>query len=229
MANPRLRIDLEKIVHNTRRALAIGREHGFQVMGVTKGAAGLPAVAEAMLAGGAEALGDSRLDNIERMRRAGIHAHMTLLRSPGPSDIRRTVELADASLNVDSEVVAALSQEACSHHKTHEVVLMVDLDTGREGFAPEQVPTACREAASLPGIRLLGIGAYFHLGSDSVSVLPPSRLAMVMERTGRTSASSGSGVPRWQPLNAAPKATARPIHATRATDDVPIRFPPCLF
>lgn len=167
MANLRLRIDLEKIAHNTRRALAIGREHGFQVMGVTKGAAGLPAVAEAMLAGGVKALGDSRLDNIERMRKAGIHTHMTLLRSPGPSDIRRTVELADASLNADSEVVEALSQEACAHYKTHEVVLMVDLDTGREGLAPGRVPDACRKAASLPGIRLLGIGAYFHLASDS--------------------------------------------------------------
>ncbi|MCK7512233.1 MAG: hypothetical protein MZV70_54775 [Desulfobacterales bacterium] len=34
--------------------LAISRAHGVEVMGVTKGAAGLPEVAKAMLAGGIE-------------------------------------------------------------------------------------------------------------------------------------------------------------------------------
>jgi ornithine racemase len=165
MSNPRLRVDLEKIAHNTRRTLAISRERGFEVMGVTKGAAGLPEVARAMLAGGIERLGDSRLDNIARLRAARIQAHTTLLRSPGPSDIGRTIELADASLNSDVEIVEALAVEARRQRKVHGVIVMVDLRTGREGLPPDRVAAACRKLQSLAGIRLQGIGAYFHMAS----------------------------------------------------------------
>jgi predicted amino acid racemase len=172
MSNPRLRIDLGKITHNARRALEIGRAHGFEVMGVTKGAAGTPKVAKAMLAGGIESLADSRLDNIARLRADGIQAPITLLRSPGPSDVARTVELADASLNSDEVIVEALSIEARMHRKIHGVILMVDLHTGREGLPPENIPAACRKLQTLPGIKLKGIGAYFHLASDSALHLP---------------------------------------------------------
>ena len=72
MSNPRLRIDLDKITHNARKTVEISRMHGLGVMGVTKGAAGMPEVAKAMLAGGIEGLADSRLDNIARLRAAGI-------------------------------------------------------------------------------------------------------------------------------------------------------------
>jgi predicted amino acid racemase len=167
MSNARLRIDLEKIVHNTRRVVAISHQHGLRVMGVTKGTAGLPEVAKAMLAGGIETLGDSRLDNIARLRAAGIRTHTTLLRSPGPSDAARTIELADASLNSDMEIVEALSIEARMQRKIHGVILMIDLQTGREGLPPDRLAAACRKLRSLPGILFQGIGAYFHMASDS--------------------------------------------------------------
>ena len=167
MANPRLRIDLAKITHNARRTAEVARGHGVEVMGVTKGAAGFPEVARAMLAGGIESLADSRLDNIARLRAAGIQAPVTLLRSPGPSDVSRTVELADASLNSDVEIIEALSIEARTHRKIHGVILMVELHTGREGLPPDRVPAACRRLHSLAGIKFQGIGAYFHLTSSS--------------------------------------------------------------
>lgn len=167
MSNPRLRIDLGKITHNARRALEIGRAQGVEIMGVTKGVAGMPAVARAMLAGGIESLADSRLDNIARLRAGGIQAPITLLRSPGPSDIVRTVALADASLNCDVAIVEALSIEARVQRKVHGVILMVDFRTGREGLPPEKVLAACRKLQSLAGIQLQGIGAYFHLASDN--------------------------------------------------------------
>ncbi len=167
MSNPRLRIDLQKITHNARLALEIGRAHGVEIMGVTKGVAGMPAVARAMLAGGIGSLADSRLDNIARLRVDGIQAPITLLRSPGPSDVVRTVALADASLNSDMGIVEALSIEARLQRKIHGVILMVDFHTGREGLPPEKVLAACRKMQSLTGIELQGIGAYFHLASDN--------------------------------------------------------------
>ena len=54
------------------------------VVAVTKVTCGSPEVARAMLAGGAQALGESRLENAERLRAAGIVAPIWLLRSPTP-------------------------------------------------------------------------------------------------------------------------------------------------
>jgi predicted amino acid racemase len=167
MSNPRLRIDLAKITQNAFKAVEVSRGRGIEVTGVTKGAAGLPEVAKAMLAGGIERLADSRLDNIARLRAAGIQVPITLLRSPGPRDVSRTIELADASLNSEVEILEALSVEARVRRKVHGVVLMVDLHTGREGLPPEAVPAACRKLQSLSGIQLQGLGAYFHLATGS--------------------------------------------------------------
>jgi predicted amino acid racemase len=77
------------------------------------------------------------------------------------------VELAEASLNSDVVIVEALAIEARMQRKIHGAILMVDLQTGREGLPPEKIPAACRKLQSLPGIQLKGVGAYFHLASDS--------------------------------------------------------------
>ena len=161
MSNPRLRIDLARITHNARKTVDMARSHGVEVTGVTKGVAGNAEVARAMLAGGIQTLADSRLDNIARLRSAGIEAPVMLLRSPGPSDVSRTVALADVSLNAGMAIMEALSSEASARHKVHGVILMVDLHTGREGLPVDQVPAACGRLRELPGVQLQGIGAYY--------------------------------------------------------------------
>lgn len=167
MSKPRLLIDTERITVNARKVVEIGQRHRIDVMGVTKGAAGDPVVARAMLAGGIGRLGDSRLENVERLRAAGIDAPITLLRSPAPADLSETVRLADASLHSDVEVIEALSFEARTQRKTHGVTIMVDLHTGREGLPPERVAAVCRRVQALPGVRLDGLGAYFHMTSPA--------------------------------------------------------------
>ena len=165
MSKPRLLIDPERITVNARKVVETGRRHGIEVMGVTKGVAGDPVVARAMLAGGIACLGDSRLENIDRMRAAGIDAPITLLRSPAPSDLSEVVRLADASLHSSADVIEALSIEARLQGKPHGVTIMVDLHTGREGLPPDRVPAVCRRVQALPGVRFDGLGAYFHMAS----------------------------------------------------------------
>lgn len=166
MAPVCLTIDLNKITDNACKTLVICRPFGLEVVGVTKGVCGLPPVARAMLAGGIETIGDSRLDNIARMREAGIHVPMVLLRAPALSEVARCITLADTSLNTDLGVLRALSAEAARAGKSHAVILMADLDTGREGFAPEELPAVCREVSALEGLVLRGLGAYFGYRSD---------------------------------------------------------------
>ena len=162
----RLTVDLPKITHNASEAVSMCRRFGIDVVGVVKGACGDAFIAQAMLDGGVQTLGDARLDNVSWLRDAGIRAPIVLIRSPAPREVEACVELADASLNADLSVIRALSAAAGRMGRTHGVMPMVDLDTGREGFAPEEVSEVCREVAGLDGLTLRGLGMYFGRGSE---------------------------------------------------------------
>jgi ornithine racemase len=62
-------VDLGKVRDNARRVVT--HLPGIDVVAVTKVTCGSPDVGAAMLAGGAVALGESRLENAERLRAAG--------------------------------------------------------------------------------------------------------------------------------------------------------------
>ncbi|MBV1687743.1 alanine/ornithine racemase family PLP-dependent enzyme [Novosphingobium sp. G106] len=159
MSAPRLEIDLAKISANARALVERLKERGIAVTGVTKAALGCPVIASALLDAGVSGIGDSRIENIERMRAAlGEGPRMTLLRSPMLSQVERVVRSADISFNTELAVVRALSDAARLTHRTHGVVLMVELGDLREGIMPEALLATAREVAAMPNIVLKGIG-----------------------------------------------------------------------
>jgi ornithine racemase len=149
-------IDLPKIAQNSHsltRLLA-----GVDVVGVTKVTGGSPAVARALLAGGATELADSRLVNIARMRAHGVEARYWLLRAPSPQQADEVVKLADVSLESEMRTVRALSEAATRAGADHGVVCMVDVGDLREGvLSPDLVPFV-ELCDALPGIHVEGIG-----------------------------------------------------------------------
>jgi len=158
MRTPYLSIDLDKVEHNARTLVNLGRMHGVTIAGVTKGTLGSPEVAKAMRRGGVQWLGDSRLENIERMRNAGIRGPFLLMRSPQLSEVERTVSLAEVSLNTEYEVIHALSEAALKQGVVHNILLMVDLGDLREGLWPEELLPLVLEVTRMRGIRILGLG-----------------------------------------------------------------------
>ena len=154
-----LTIDLDKIEHNARVIVGLCKRHGIEVSGVTKGVCGCPDVAGAMLRGGIRAIGDSRLENIARLKTAGIDTYYTLLRVPPLSAAEEVVASVDLSLNSEFVVIEALSRAAGQLGKVHDVMLMVDLGDLREGILPRDVLPFAQRTCSLPGIRLKGLGA----------------------------------------------------------------------
>ena len=132
---------------------------GISVTGVTKATLGLPAVAGALLSAGVRALGDSRIENIEAMRRAQVAASMTLLRAPMLSQVARVVAHADVSFNTGIDTIRALSFAAQATGRRHGVVLMVELGDLREGIMPGDLEQAARETLRFPNIVFRGIGA----------------------------------------------------------------------
>jgi predicted amino acid racemase len=156
---PYLSIDLAKIEQNARTIVELCARHGIDVTGVTKATCGSPEVARAMLRGGCRSIGDSRIANLQRMQAAGVDASYMLLRIPPLSRVEEVVSIADISLNSELRVLGALSEAAAREGRVHDVVVMVDLGDLREGVWPDDVVPFVRRVLTLPGIRLVGLGA----------------------------------------------------------------------
>lgn len=158
MTTPRIEIDLDKIHHNVytlRRRLACC---GIAVTGVTKAFLGSSEIASTFVRAGLHSLGDSRIENIMAMRKAGVTASMTLIRAPLLSKLPEVVLHADISFNTEIETIRKLSALAKALNRTHGIVLMVELGDLREGIMPEHLEAVVRETNRLPSIVLKGIG-----------------------------------------------------------------------
>jgi ornithine racemase len=155
---PRLEIHLDRIHHNARELVRRLGPRGISVTGITKATLGSPEVARELLRAGVTAIGESRIENIESMHRAGLSAPMVLIRTPMPSQADRVVAHADVSLNTELDVIDRLSVAAGRQHRTHGVVLMVELGDLREGILPGDAEAVVRRTLRLPHIALHGIG-----------------------------------------------------------------------
>ncbi|MBW0114200.1 alanine/ornithine racemase family PLP-dependent enzyme [Pseudonocardia abyssalis] len=156
MTAPRIEADLDKVEQNTRILVDRLAVAGIRVTGVTKAVLGSPAVAAAMLRGGACGLGDSRVPNLARL--AGLGTSRTLIRSPMLSQVGRVVLVSDISLNTEAVVLAALDRAAFRERRTHGIILMIELGDLREGIAVADVPEAVRAVLGHPSLRLVGLG-----------------------------------------------------------------------
>jgi predicted amino acid racemase len=150
MTAPRVEIDLDKICHNARTLVQRLDDRGISVTAITKATLGSREIAGALLQAGVDALGDSRIENIEAMRRADVPASMTLIRSPMLSQASRVVTHADVSFNTELDTISKLSSFAQRARRTHGIVLMVELGDLREGIMPDDLENAVRETLHFP-------------------------------------------------------------------------------
>lgn len=157
-ANPGLLIDLQKITANSRVIVQKCASHGINVAAVTKAVCGDPKVGRAMLEGGAAALADARIQNIKRLRQAGVTEPVMLLRSPMLSEIEDVVKYSSLSLNSEPEVMDRLSECALDYATRHEVIIMIDVGEIREGILPADIFKTAEQIKALKGIRVIGAG-----------------------------------------------------------------------
>ncbi len=185
MSTPRLEIRLDHLAHNTRTLVGRLRARGIEVCAVTKAILGCPAIAQVLLDAGATMLGESRIENVESLRRAGITAEIMLVRSPMLSQVERVVTHADVSLNSEISVIEALSGAAVQLGIRHGVVLMVELGDLREGILPDDLAAVARLVVGLPGVEVVGVGANLACQNgiipDSTNMEELERLASAVE------------------------------------------------
>jgi len=154
-------------------------------MGVTKAVLGEPSIAKAMIQGGVKFIADSRIENIQKMKSAGISTQFVLLRTP-LSQAESIVKNADISLNTEVETLKKLSYHAKGQNKIHQVIIMVELGDLREGILPCDLPQLVRKTLSLPHIKIIGIGCnlacYGGIKPDDKNMRELSELVDLIEK-----------------------------------------------
>lgn len=184
MSGPYVTIDLKKIEENARVIASLCSHYGIKVTGVTKVTCGMPQVAAAMIRGGVSGIGESRMENIRRLKVSGILSTtdvntrstdrdsrkgkrgiiqkekipIMLLRIPPLSLVDEIVTSVDISLNSELSVIKGLSDAAERRGLVHDIILMVDLGDLREGIWPDDLIPTVKEVVSVSGVRIVGIG-----------------------------------------------------------------------
>ncbi|AKL95202.1 ornithine racemase [Clostridium aceticum] len=155
--NPRIEIDYNKLKYNTATIVEQCRKQDIHVVAVTKGFCAIPQIAQAIFEGGVKYFGDSRLENLIKLKDFPIEK--ILLRLPMISQAEAVVKHADISLNSEIETIKTLNQYAKKAHKLHKIVLMLDLGDLREGiFHKEEIDTVCDLLKEMTNIKVVGIG-----------------------------------------------------------------------
>jgi predicted amino acid racemase len=160
MNYPCLKIYPDRIYHNSRIVKLRCSQSGISVVGVTKGVLGDTVIAEAMRSSGIKTLGDSRLENLERLRNFyGKNQELMMLRSPMPDEIERLVEICDISLNTSLKTVKLIEGTCIKKNIKHRIIVMVETDDKREGLPPGDVVGFCSQVVkNCRAVELYGLG-----------------------------------------------------------------------
>lgn len=161
MRYPAITVDLDKLTANAALLVKLCQASGLSVMGVSKAFCAAPKLAQALLDGGISWLGDSRIQNLSKLRAAGCKAPLCLLRLPMLSEVDEVVRVAQMSQVSELATAKALSDAAQSLGQRHKITLMVDLGDLREGVWPHNILPVANAISRLPGIELYGLGANF--------------------------------------------------------------------
>ena len=169
MGLPRVLIDLNKLTHNVQRLNGRAQAAGIKLTGVVKGLAGDHRTIKAIIDGGITEIGDSRLENLERVK--GIKSvRKVMLRLPSLAQIDSVAALTDCSLNAEQESIRRL--DAAASRGIHEIILMIDLGDRREGILAEGLFELCRFCKRLQHIKVLGLGTNFACFGGAIPTAP---------------------------------------------------------
>ncbi|MBD3255651.1 MAG: alanine/ornithine racemase family PLP-dependent enzyme [Candidatus Lokiarchaeota archaeon] len=153
-----LEINLEKIKHNAEYLKNQLEHKEISIIGITKLVLGNPSIARILTKAGLNYLGDSRIGNIVRMKKAGVKAKFVLIRNPALSEIPLIIKNCDISLNTELFTIKKLSIEALKQNKIHSIIIMVEMGDLREGVMPHDLDKLVEAVLKLENIKLVGIG-----------------------------------------------------------------------
>ena len=164
---PRFVLYPNRVTENTSKVLEFCASKGVSVSAVTKGISADRRVVRALADGGCRSFSDSRVKNLEVLKKYFPDIPRTLLRIPMKSELRNVIKVADCSMVSMKESVEALSAMCASENSTHKVILMFDLGDRREGIwdcsssKEDEMAAFVEILKKAPRVMLHGVGASF--------------------------------------------------------------------
>jgi predicted amino acid racemase len=158
MKTPYLEINLSKIHDNAKKLSAMFGASDIEITSVTKCFLGEPRIANAIVTAGISSLGDSRIQNIIRMKKAHVKALFTLIRTPSASEVHDVVTYADVSFNTELSIIAALSKAALRQKTIHDIILMIEMGDLREGILRQDIGKTIEKILQMKGVQIIGLG-----------------------------------------------------------------------
>lgn len=130
---PVLEINVKKLYNNTKIITEMCIKNNIKVAGIIKGFGGIVSGSRAMVKGGCEQIGSSRIEQLKTLRNKGFKEPLLLVRIPMACEIEEVVTFSDMCLVSELETLEALNREAEKQNKKYGVILMYDLGDLREG------------------------------------------------------------------------------------------------
>ena len=127
MYTPVLEVNLGKIKYNARKIKNFCEKSNIEICAITKGFCAELPIVEAFIEGGLSFLGDSRIQNIIKVKKKFPHVKYMMIRIPKISEAEEVITYADISLQSQLEVIEVYSQKAISMGKVHNIILMIDV------------------------------------------------------------------------------------------------------
>ncbi|MDF1544961.1 MAG: alanine racemase [bacterium] len=155
----RVTIDLHKLRHNIKVIKGWMEQHGSAWTVVTKVLCGHTDTLRALQLLGVRSMGDSRLANLQAIDKIIPDFESWYLRVADLSSVKDVADLANVSLNSETEVIKALNEEARHINKVHRIVIMIELGDLREGILPGSLVKFYETVFELSNIEVIGIGA----------------------------------------------------------------------
>lgn len=154
-------LDKKKLKENYNHLDNLFKKHNIKWSVVTKVLSGNKKFLEALLENDVEQVCDSRLKNLEIIKKLDPNVERVYIKPPPKKYIKGIVEKSDISLNTEYETIKLLSKEAQKQNKTHKIIIMIEMGELREGVMRKDFMDFYGKVFELPNIEVIGIGTNF--------------------------------------------------------------------
>lgn len=148
----------EKLEKNFNYLNALFKTHQIEWAIVTKLLCGNRLFIEEVLKLDIKEVCDSRLKNLELIKKLNPNIQTVYIKPPPQKSIKRLVKYADVSFNTESSTIELISKEAVLQGKTHRITIMIELADLREGIMGDYLTEFYEKVFRLPNIEIVAIG-----------------------------------------------------------------------
>ena len=194
-------INKSNISKNARHLLNLTGRAGVEMASVTKVVCGDPEIVSKIIEAGVREIGESRLENIDRIRTFGLSPAFLLLRLPSPQLYRKVVESVDSVLLSELKSLKALKELSEEMGRRLKFIYMVDTGDLREGVMYDRAFEELGEAAKIAGRSLDGIGT--NLGCFGGVIATPEKFEILLALGDRLRREDGIEIERYSAGNTA--------------------------